>query len=154
MNLNDDIRFGRLSHFAREENNEVLYLYNDEDKKPINIVGNNWNVEDIEGRIIEAKVPIKGVIITNVDVVIRGDVNFTGTIITSGNVIIDDSSNLNITYNGDYVQSVIGNNYELFKDILSNSPDSVVVNPKNNSSLINAVDTKKIISIKNWKLIK
>ena len=154
VNLNDDIRFGRLSHFAREENNEVLYLYNDEDKKPINIVGNNWNVEDIEGRIIEAKVPIKGVIITNVDVVIRGDVNFTGTIITSGNVIIDDSSNLNITYNGDYVQSVIGNNYELFKDILSNSPDSVVVNPKNNSSLINAVDTKKLISIKNWKLIK
>ena len=126
----------------------------DNSGKPLNISGKNSQQVSGEGYIIDASKAIKGVIITTGDVIIRGKVDFTGTIISKGNIIFEEDNVRNVNYDRNYVQSVIGANYELFKDILSSSPDSVVVKPDNTTSLVNAVDTRSLIAIKNWKLIK
>lgn len=152
IDLDKDIMFENIKPIYRDQNNEVLIL--DNSGKPLNISGKNSQQVSGEGYIIDASKAIKGVIITTGDVIIRGKVDFTGTIISKGNIIFEEDNVRNVNYDRNYVQSVIGANYELFKDILSSSPDSVVVKPDNTTSLVNAVDTKSLIDIKNWKLIK
>ncbi|MDU4951680.1 MAG: hypothetical protein E6X21_05050 [Clostridium sp.] len=152
VNLDSDIKFENIKFEAIQLGGEVLYL--DNSSKLTYILGNGGERVSGEGYEIDASHPIKGVVITSGDVIVRGKVNFTGTIITKGNIIFEDNKSKVIKYDRDYVQSIIGAKFDLFKDVLSSSPDSVVLKPGNTTSLVNAVDMKSLISIKKWKIIK
>lgn len=83
----------------------VLILNNSENQ--IVISNNKLNGKEISG----------GLIISNGDIVIEGSFDFTGTIITSGNITFKGSANKNIKYDAGVVRSVIAENYDVLEDI-------------------------------------
>lgn len=74
------------------------------------IINNNM----INGKEIES-----GLIISKGDIKIQGSFDFTGTIITSGNITFEGSEKKAVKYNSEVVRSVIADNYEVLKDIFN-----------------------------------
>lgn len=98
---------------------------------------------------------IKAVIVTNSEVNIDGNVNFTGTIISTEDVSVKNGTfeYSSISYDEKTVQRIIANNYSAFKNlgILSGKNS-------NSTSLVSEnkyqYDIKRYIKSKNWKIEK
>ncbi len=106
----------------------------------------------------------KGIIIVTGDLTIKGDMDFTGTIIVGGNLTFQGSEEKKLKYDRKYISELIISNYtELFNDVFIND------NPKNgeeaydifiNSSYGLKIDGDKLIQkdnlikIKNWTISK
>ncbi|GAA0083575.1 hypothetical protein UT300007_00140 [Clostridium sp. CTA-7] len=59
----------------------------------------------------------KGLIVTNGDITIEGEFDFTGNIITTGNINFKDNGTKKITYSPQVVRNVLSSNYDVLKDI-------------------------------------
>ena len=59
----------------------------------------------------------KGLIITNCDIIIEGSFNFTGNIITAGNIIFQGEGEKNITYDPQVIRNILSLNYNDLKDV-------------------------------------
>lgn len=98
---------------------------------------------------------IKAVIVTNSEVNIDGNVNFTGTIISTEDVSVKNgtSEHSSISYDEKTVQRIVANNYSAFKNlgILSgkNSNDTSLISENKYK-----YDIKRYIKSKNWKIEK
>ncbi|WP_288221605.1 hypothetical protein [uncultured Clostridium sp.] len=71
----------------------------------------------IEDNKLKGKNIEKALIISNGDIKIKGSFNFTGTIITSGNITFEGSEKKEIKYDAEVVRGVIADNYDLVKNI-------------------------------------
>jgi Tfp pilus assembly protein PilX len=95
----------------------------------------------------------KGIIIVKGNLHIIGKLNFAGTIITDGNLYIDDTGAKTITYDDLLVKNLIANNYSILKGVFNNNSSTIVpvitsINIQGNSV------ADKLISRKNWQLVK
>lgn len=103
----------------------------------------------------------RGIIITAGDVYFCGKIDFKGTIICGGNLIFKDSSLTEITYDEEYVKTLIGYNYEDFKNIFQNNLDNkfeveaeTSVGRDEDDNIKSDIIRDKLISRKRWKIIK
>jgi len=102
-----------------------------------------------------------GIIICKGDVRLKEGFNFTGTIITLGNMfVVDDSDDINkqgvtITYDDALVKRVVAKNYDTLKDVFVNLPgyefDKVKIEVYENQ---NQADISEPLTIEKWAVIK
>lgn len=152
--------------------NENIPLENDEDKiilsKNKNVVIVGKNSPDYVGSSDEIIINIpsgiaNGIIITGGNVTIKGELNFTGTIIAAGDLTLyGDGYKKRIIYNSNYVDKLIAYNHDKYFNKIFNTNDyiysqkievfSQTDTAKNLGS--NSIITDKLITKKSWKLIK
>lgn len=120
--------------------NDGLLIFNDDAHKEI-IIENGY----INGVAIE-----KAVIITNGDVIIKGQWDFTGNIITAGNVVIEEKGKVSLSYDPKVTRKIISNNYKEIKDIFKGEAISHEVNVESS----NSYDADSYLKTTNWKIVK
>ena len=120
--------------------NDGLLIFNDDAHKEI-IIENGY----INGVAIE-----KAVIITNGDVIIKGQWDFTGNIITAGNVVIEEKGKVSLRYDPKVTRKIISNNYKEIKGIFKGEAISHEVNVESS----NIYDADSYLKITNWKIVK
>ncbi|WP_418223161.1 hypothetical protein [Clostridium isatidis] len=94
----------------------------------------------------------KGLIITNCDIIIEGSFNFTGNIITAGNIIFQGEGEKNITYDPQVIRNIIALNTDSLKDIFEPSTNSRVEVKVRASA--EAYSADKFLKKSLWKIIK
>lgn len=90
------------------------------DKGLLVLKGENEKITIKDGKLNGVDID-KGLIISNSDIVIEGDFNFTGTIITSKDITFTGTGNKVINYSPQVVREVIASNYDKIKDIFKGS---------------------------------
>ena len=144
--VKDQINFDKLLGIENSSINisaGVVILNGKKDDK-IEIKNNKYNGQTID----------KGLIITNGDITIDSDVefNFTGNIITTGNIILKGTGNKNINYDPQVVRNVLALNQDLLKDIF--------VGEKGNRQEVRVTSTSELYSVDKflskslWKIVK
>ena len=117
-----------------------LLILNDDAHKEI-IIENGY----INGVAID-----KAVIITNGNVIIKGQCDFTGNIITAGNVVIEEKGKVSLRYDPKVTRKIISNNYKEIKGIFKGEAISHEVNVESS----NIYDADSYLKITNWKIVK
>lgn len=112
----------------------------------------------------EVNIPLKngqgrGIIITKGDVYLDGSINFTGTIITAGNVIITKQGKKVINYDGDYIKKLIALNLNTFEGIFKKPAPAdyqmveIRSDFKTDDKVVSTI-RNNYITTQNWKIIK
>lgn len=140
---------------------DFIYLNANENDK-VYVIGDGGTApagaDSIDTRIVQG-----GIIITKGEVHLRGNVNFTGTIISAKDIVCENSSNPTITYNQEYISKIIGTNGDYFSGIVikdSSIKDSFeYISVTDYGSQQNNVGTDSIrnaelIKIKNWRILQ
>lgn len=104
----NQIDFTKFSGFSRTDSQDKTLILNGSGSEII-----------IENNMIDGKEITSGLIISKGDIKIKGSFDFTGTIITSGNITFDGSEKKVIKYDSEVVRSVIADNYEVLKEIFN-----------------------------------
>ena len=94
----------------------------------------------------------KGLIITNCDIIIEGSFNFTGNIITAGNIIFQGEGEKNITYDPQVIRNILASNADILNNIfepLANNRVEVKVNSSSESYSADEFLQKSL-----WKIVK
>jgi len=128
----------------KEENGVVILKLKENDSDKLRIIdgkleGTNKKIE-------------KGLIITNADIIIEGEFNFTGNIITAGNIIFQGEGDKSITYDPQVIRNIIALNTDSLKDIFEPSTNSRVEVKVRASA--EAYSADKFLKKSLWKIIK
>ena len=119
----------------------ILLKVDKEEKKDI-VIENNWyNEKEIN----------KGLIVTNCNIVIKGNFNFEGAIITTGNITFEGSGDKTITYDANVIKNILAENknlQEIFK-VGKSTTSEIKIN--SNSSIYNKDSFLKTTA---WKIEK
>ncbi|MCB2298707.1 hypothetical protein [Clostridium tagluense] len=155
-NDGDNVHFNKLTPKCEEKNGEVVIL--DTDINSTHELGDG--ARNISGNF--SKGDLKGIIITNGNIVISGNLNFKGTIICNGDITFEGAGEKKIIYDKAYLENFALKNYKLFKDAFSEVGEYAMDNASNylfakiyNSSSSTTTDNKfKLINRTKWELIK
>lgn len=133
---------------------ELTYVA--ENKTPIAIIGPGGNADGLpEGTIkYTTTEPLKGIVITGGDVHIRGNVSFTGILISEGDLSFEGSGVKIVNYNKRYVLKRIAENDSL-KAAFVNSNESLTDNINISSTvdfpdLSNYATIGNLITVSDW----
>lgn len=112
------------------------------------------NIEKIYYEQSTRDTTFKGIIVTNGDLYLSGNINFTGTIICGGTIYFTDNSEKKFIYDELYVKDLISSNYSVFKDIFVNP-----LSPKNDIYVDVFKGSRKFIEstmleMRDWVIIK
>jgi len=92
-------------------------------------------------------------------VYLDGSINFTGTIITAGNVIVTKQGKKVINYDGEYVKKLIALNLNKFEGIFKKSAPAdyqmveIRSDFKTDDKVVSTI-RNNYITTQNWKIIK
>ena len=123
------------------------------DKGLLVLKGKNEEINIKDGKLNGVDVN-KGLIISNSDIVIEGDFNFTGTIITSKNITFIGEGNRVIKYSPQVVREVIASNYDKIKDIFKGSASSKKGSEVKINSSSELLSTEGFLEKSRWKIIR
>ena len=121
------------------------------DKGLLVLKGKNEKINIKDGRLNGVDVS-KGLIISNSDIVIEGDFNFTGTIITSKDITFIGDGNKVINYSPQVVREVIASNYDKLKDIFNGSASSKKGSEVKINSSSELLSTEGFLEKSRWKI--
>lgn len=121
------------------------------DKGLLVLKGENEKINIKNGKLNGVDVN-KGLIISNSDIVIDGDFNFTGTIITSKDIIFTGSGNKAINYSPQVVREVIASNYDKIKDIFKGSASAKKGSEVKINSSSELLSTEGFLEKSRWKI--
>jgi len=148
ISINDDIN----NVAVRDTNSEFVFFSKD---KSVYLLGSGFYEEpSISKEIKEVNAPIRGIIVTEKDVYIRGAINFSGLIVAKGNIYIDDSHSKIIKFDKEYVREVVGNMASDDNPFLENESWERQTYEKNYIGVIESASInpyKKYISIDSWQ---
>lgn len=141
----NQIDFEKLEEVKGEDFNtdKGLLVLKGENEK-INIKNGKLNGVDVN----------KGLIISNSDIIIDGDFNFTGTIITSKDIIFTGSGNKVINYSPQVVREVIASNYDKIKDIFKGSASAKKGSEVKINSSSELLSTDAFLEKSRWKIVR
>ena len=124
----------------------------DESEGSIILKGNKEDIV-IENNMYDGKIINKGLIITNSNIIIKGEFKFIGNIITTGNVTfeVEGDKPITITYDANVIKNILALNKEL-KNIF-NSTNSVNSEIKINSDS-SIYDKDNFLKTTAWKIEK
>lgn len=121
------------------------------DKGLLVLKGKNEEINIKDGKLNGVDVN-KGLIISNSDIVIEGDFNFIGTIITSGNITFTGTGNRVINYSPQVVREVIASNYDKIKDIFKGSASAKKGSEVKINSSSELLSTEGFLEKSRWKI--
>ncbi|SDK90386.1 hypothetical protein SAMN05216497_102101 [Clostridium cochlearium] len=136
----------------------IIYVQNI--GKPCILVGKNHSNTLEQGDTINLNNGKgKGVIVTTGDVYLYGDIDFTGTIIAGGSIIVEEGSNVNIINDKNFLKSFIATNYNTFKDVFvlndNQDKDIVIVDEKIDTDNVGSdIIRDKLITMEKWRIVK
>ncbi|MPM53248.1 hypothetical protein SDC9_100013 [bioreactor metagenome] len=138
-----------------EDFKEILYLSN----TTTELVISNGDGVSQGNNIYLNKKRAKGVIITAGDVKIDGNVNFEGTIISKGKVIVKDGTVATLSSNKKVVDYIVAKNYEKFTGVFKNDSANGTSNIEVDAAAviankIQSIPKENIIKTGNWRLVK
>ncbi|PRR81457.1 hypothetical protein [Clostridium vincentii] len=99
--------------------------------------------------IIKGNTNMKSLIIAENGIDISGNLEFTGNIITAGDIKITGSDVKNLTYDADFTREVIASNYKIFSNVFVGSPKNESVNMGTNMYNVEDCITKGT-----WRILK
>ena len=123
------------------------------DKGLLVLKGENEKINIKNGKLNGVDVN-KGLIISNSDIIIDGDFNFTGTIITSKDIIFTGSGNKVINYSPQVVREVIASNYDKIKDIFEGSASAKKGSEVKINSSSELLSTDAFLEKSRWKIVR
>ncbi len=101
---------------------------------------------------------VKGIIMTQGDIHICGEINFTGTIITNGSIYFSDTNTKNLTYDENYVALKIAENISVLENVfIDNYLTSIEITTDSHIGSPEGVYTDiirdKLINLRNWSIV-
>lgn len=134
---------------------EIVLLENTNDDYVL--IGKNGNLVGVPDGAKHVKLDdnkkVKGIIITNGNLYITGEVDFRGTIICNKNLYMMGNSKKKITYDESYITNVISKKSKIFDGLFNNnSKDNYITYKEYHSSTEGSFTQNKLISFKNWKI--
>lgn len=141
---------------SSQDETEVIYVKND--NKAIVLTKDGYN--SANGEKINLKDGKgKGIIINKGDVYLDGPINFTGTIITAGNLIVTGVGKKELNYDAEYLKKLIALNLNKFEGIfIKPAPsDYQIVEIRSDIKSDNKVVStlrNNYVTTQNWKIIK
>lgn len=156
--VSDKVKFDAITTnpYNKEKNQNIIYL-NGDSNKDCYILGSGAAVGAGDAVNMDSNGNGSGIIITSGNVYIKGEVNFKGTIISAKSIIFCDDGKKTINYDGAYVKKIIGDNYGYFNNIFQdNLPDDYASTSMggNDNSVGTDIIRDKLITMKNWKIVK
>lgn len=119
--------------------------------KPIVITKNESSYDQDKYKTIEGSSNLNRVIVTSKDVIIDGDVNFRGNIITSGNLEIKGNGTVNLYYDPTLTKDIQNENLLIFKQVFG---DEYGGDDFENSGATSTSNGASFLKTKQWKIIK
>lgn len=136
---------------------ELIIL--DKDNENFAIIGPNGDKsvlpKDVTKVLIDNDL-VKGIIITNGDIYLLGEIDFVGSIITTGNIYIYNDGIKKINHNTDIVSKLIYKN-NIINIFRNNSNNKIALESDiyiNKTESGNGIEVIDLIKISNWKLIR
>lgn len=151
--------FNSITTDAPNPVDKVIIDYNSADT--VVLVGNDVNYSgNSNEKVIKADSSgkISGIVVTAGNIKAYGTFNFTGTLISEGNMDIDSNADVTINYNSNYIQETLKKYYSEFKDLFDSTNHTSVTNVESDqrfsipANASNAIDPKKIIQKGIWKI--
>ncbi|POO86538.1 hypothetical protein [Clostridium sp. 3-3] len=119
--------------------------------KSIVITKNESSYDQDKYKTIEGSSNLNRVIVTSKDVIIDGDVNFRGNIITSGNLEIKGNGTVNLYYDPTLTKDIQNENLSIFKQVFG---DEYGGDDFENSGATSTSNGASFLKTKQWKIIK
>lgn len=147
-----------ISSNHKNIDNNIIYVQ--KSKKPCALVGDNYSNTLESGDTINLNNGKgKGVIVTTGDVYLCGDIDFTGTIIAGGSIIVEEGSNVNIINDKNFLKRFIASNYNVFKDVFvlneNQDKDIVTLDEGINTDNVGSDTIRdKLITMEKWRIVK
>ncbi|MTK13777.1 MAG: hypothetical protein F8N39_17440 [Clostridiaceae bacterium] len=156
--VSDKVKFDAITTnpYNKEQNQNIIYL-NGDSNKDCYVLGKGAVGGAGDAINMDSSGNSSGIIITSGNVYIKGEVNFKGTIISAKSIIFCDDGKKTINYDGAYVKKIIGDNYGYFNNIFQdNLPDDYASTSMdgNDNSVGTDIIRDKLITMKNWKIVK
>lgn len=158
--INDYINYSAINSTLNKVSNfeglkQVIYL----SKENTNLEISNGNGDSKDNKIYLNGTNAKGVIIASGDVYIDGNVNFEGTIITTGKIVIKDNAKVTLNSNKKVVDYIVANNFNYFDGIFQKNMENISSNIEVDASVIvqnglQNIPKDNLIKTSNWKLVK
>lgn len=123
------------------------------DKGLLVLKGKNEEINIKDGKLNGVNVN-KGLIISNSNIVIEGDFNFTGTIITSKDITFTGDGNKVVNYSPQVVREVIASNYDKIKDIFKGSASSKKGSEVKINSSSELLSIEGFLEKSRWKIVR
>ncbi|WP_300350576.1 type II secretion system protein [Clostridium sp.] len=92
----------------------------------------------------------KGIIITDRNIYINDDIDFEGTIITTGSIFVGSGKKFNVKYDDGIVSNIISDNQDIFKGLFKENSSSTSIVRKYDNNIENT--TKSLVNRKNWEV--
>lgn len=155
--LNEEININKNDTIRRfDDNGNLIYIdmSGSENVDRLYIKGGDELNNKIEsfngGYIIDFKNGEgNGIIITNKNISIYNDIDFKGTIITTGNITIESGKKTNITYDKDVINNIISENPGVFKDVFKGDATNQIIRKYDTSVEINI---ESLVERSNWEV--
>ena len=141
-------------------NREVILL--DGSSKKYAVIGRNADdfmiPVDAERIELGSSADVKGIIMTQGDIHICGEIDFTGTIITNGSIYFSDTNTKNLTYDENYVALKVAENISVLENVfIDNYLTSVEITTNSRIGSREGVYTDiirdKLIRLRNWSIV-
>ncbi|KGG81443.1 hypothetical protein Y919_00330 [Caloranaerobacter azorensis H53214] len=159
VTVSDQINYTKITNeFDYNSKKRELIILN-KDRKNFAVIGPNGDKSVLSDDVNEVSVDndlVKGLIITNGDIYLLGEINFMGSIITTGNIYIYNDGLKKISHSIDAVAKLIYKNdiLDIFKN---NSNNKITLESDidiNKAEHGNGIQITDLIEVRNWKLIR
>ena len=137
-----------------DQSKNIIFLNNNENKSYA-FIGEGGREDGINAEKISINgTTFSGIIITEGDLYLAGNINFKGTIICGGNIYFTDDKEKTFNYDETYLNDIISKNYSVFKDVFKKLLSS------KNDVYVNAVEGERnlvkssMLEMKDWVIIK
>lgn len=153
VNINNIFNFTKNAN--QNSANEVLYLKSDNTKTVLSGAGSSFTGSNP----VDMSSNKSGIIIVDGDLEVYGQVNFTGMIICNGTLTIEPSSNLNITYDEEYLHNFVIKNCSVLSNVFkfpyeTNDPAKYVTATIFSNTSTVEDESNSVITMDRWQLIK
>ncbi|WP_050607778.1 hypothetical protein [Clostridium niameyense] len=155
--VSTEVDFSKIK-YKNVNKNSVIYLNGDESKQ-LTLIGEGGDRQGNSDFIDVSNKENKGIIVTKGNVYLSGKINFRGTVISLGDIIILDDGEKNIIYDKDYIKKIVAKNYDCFKNVFigpqtnkENVLTYVKASPENDLGTDDI--RQKLITVEKWKILK
>ncbi|WP_427339176.1 hypothetical protein [Caloranaerobacter sp. DY30410] len=159
ITVNDQIDYTKIIDKVDYNSKKRELIILNKDNENFAIIGPNGDKSALPKDVNKVSIDndsVKGLIITNGDIYLLGEINFVGSIITTGNIYIYNDDMKKISYSIDTVAKLIYKND--ITNIFRNSSNNKIVLESdidiNKAEHGNGIQITDLIEVSNWKLIR
>ncbi|KGN02257.1 hypothetical protein Z969_06350 [Clostridium novyi A str. 4570] len=159
INYKEVLSNSKKSVDTQLNNIENITEVNDKEDKNV-IILRKGNITIESGKLNDKALDINNknaLIIVDGDLNIKGNLDFTGTLIVKGNLNIENGASLTIKYDENVVRSLISQNYGKLKNVFKNNSEEIFDTLNKTQFDMDGhsdIVLNNLIQMKNWKIVK